>query len=199
MRHALFRGRMAHLASDLPPKPRGPLRAKRPHKYTEWRPGKENGRYYDTQWVREWATGTKGTAAEIVREGMRGPFEWHVWTPDMIKGQRPYISGKQNTLEDAKARADAWIAKVGIPAGITRQASPRWVEVTPGQYSITTMNILLTVMNSHRDSPGKWVYSCPELDLWAMSIPRATDAESAKQLALKAVRSRLERMLRDLS
>lgn len=67
-------------------------------------------------------------------------------------------------------------------------------------WTLDTGKVRITVMNSHRDDPGEWVFTCHEIGVKAKRIGcKQTDpAITARHAALDFVRKQLKAMLESL-
>lgn len=76
-----------------------------------------------------------------------------------------------------------------------------WVKNKSG-WEISGKFIRVFVTDQHRDDPGTWVYSCPELDIRARPLNSRgkvpEDAEEAKVWAKSFVAQKLKAMLAEL-
>lgn len=70
----------------------------------------------------------------------------------------------------------------------------------PSCWSMETGKMTITVLNNHRNYPGKWVMHCFNVGINNGVLKIAADAtpEDAQQMAVSAVRARLNAMLKSL-
>jgi hypothetical protein len=77
-----------------------------------------------------------------------------------------------------------------------------WVEKS-GISEFVTKRIRLFVTNNHRDYPGEWVWTCPELNVKANILVSGgktpSTLDEAQRWATSFAKQRLNAMLKDLS
>jgi len=76
-----------------------------------------------------------------------------------------------------------------------------WTQSKSG-WDLGGKSIRIFVTNQHREDPGTWVYSCPELDIRARPLisrgQAPADAEEAKTWAKSFVAAKLKAMLAEV-